>query len=172
MSEKNFFIANGVVSVSCLSLLIWLIYFYQGEASQAKVSLLPAINAMLNSMASVCLIMGYLGIKRGKISFHKTMMVTAFIFSSLFLLCYLYYHQTHGHTPFPGRGWIRPLYFFILISHIILSAVTFPLILTTFYFALSRRIERHKKLAKYTLPLWLYVSVTGILIFFFLKLSS
>ena len=150
--------------------LTWLIYFYQGNStSLTNVSNLPAVNAMLNSGSSLFLIMGFIAIKRNQVLIHRTMMIGALVFSTLFLICYIYYHHIHGNTPFLSQGWIRPIYFFILISHIILSGVILPLILTTFYFAFTNKFERHKKWAKYTLPLWLYVSVTGVLIFFFLK---
>ncbi len=170
--EKIFFILNGIISISAFSFLTWLIYFYQNPSDKGLLtnsSFLPAINATLNSAASICLVMGYLGVRTGKINFHKTMMIMAFVFSSLFLLCYIYYHQSHGNTPFEAQGWVRPIYFFILISHIVLSGLVFPMILTTFYFALTKKIDRHKKIAKFTLPLWMYVSVTGVMIFFFLK---
>ena len=168
--EKIFFIINGLVSLGAFSFLTWLIYFYQNKnGAGLGTSMLPAINATLNTSAGICLVMGYLGIRRGKIKFHKTMMAMAFLFSTLFLLCYIYYHQQHGNTPFTADGLIRPIYFFILVSHIVLSGVVFPMILTTFYFALTNKIKQHRKMAKYTLPLWLYVSVTGVMIFFFLK---
>ena len=100
---------------------------------------------------------------------HMRFNLTAFLTSTLFLISYVIYHNFHGSTPFPGQGIIRPVYFFILISHIILSALVMPLILTSFYLAFSDKIRLHRKVSKVTLPVWLYVSVTGVLIFVILR---
>jgi putative membrane protein len=99
-------------------------------------------------------------------------MLGAFASSTLFLVGYVVYHIYHGDSRFPGQGWIRPVYFTILISHIVLSAAALPLVLTTFYLALTRRLEAHKKAARITYPIWLYVSVTGVTIFFLLRAYS
>jgi putative membrane protein len=99
-------------------------------------------------------------------------MVAAFASSSLFLVSYVVYHALHGDTPFRGTGWIRPVYFFILISHIVLSVVVLPMVFTTFFFSLTRQFRRHRRIARWTLPLWLYVSVTGVLVFALLKVFN
>jgi len=100
------------------------------------------------------------------------LMVSALVSSALFLITYVVYHNAHGDTPFQGAGLIRPIYFFILISHILLTTVALPLILVTFFFALTSKFDAHMKIARITLPAWLYVSVTGVLIFFLLKIFS
>ena len=99
------------------------------------------------------------------------LMVAAFLASALFLVGYLAYHYVHGDTKYLGQGWLRPVYFFILISHILTSALALPLCLTTLFFALRRRFDRHRRIARIALPIWLYVSVTGVLVFFFLRAS-
>jgi putative membrane protein len=130
---------------------------------------LPAINAALNGLALCLLITGYVFIKRGKqIRFHKFCMISAFITSSAFLVSYLVYHYQVGSVPFAGQGWVRPLYFIILISHIILAGLIPPLALVTLYLGLRGEFSRHVRIARWTWPTWLYVSVTGVLIYWML----
>lgn len=131
-------------------------------------SSLPSINAALNATSAVLLTLGYFLIRRKRVNAHKRVMVSAFSVSTLFLVSYLYYHYHHGSTPFPGRGWIRPVYFIILISHLILAAAILPLALVTLYRAWRGQFSRHKRIARWTFPLWLYVSVTGVLIYWML----
>jgi len=159
-----------LISVFAFLFLIWLIYFREAtETTAGWVSQLPALNALLNSTSTILIILGYIAIRRQEFIKHMKLMLTAFVTSSLFLISYLLYHNFVGHTPFPGEGWIRPIYFFILITHIILSAFVVPLVLTSFYFAYSGKFGTHRKVSKWTLPIWLYVSVTGVMIFFILN---
>lgn len=161
----------GAVSAAALAFLIWLIYFNQAQLfNPAAVAFLPAVNATLNGASAVCLVLGLVAIKGGARERHKRFMLAAFGFSALFLVSYLVYHAAHGDTKFMGAGLVRPIYFLILISHIALSAVALPLILTTFWFSLTGRFATHRKVARVTFPLWLYVSVTGVAIFALLKL--
>ncbi len=150
--------------------LIWLIYFREtaGETA-AWVANLPALNALLNSASTILILAGFAAIRKRRFVTHMKFMLTAFVTSSLFLISYLLYHNFVGHTPFPGEGWIRPVYFFILITHIILSAFVVPLVLTSYYLAFSGKFSTHRKVSKWTLPIWLYVSVTGVVIFFILN---
>ena len=129
---------------------------------------IPAINATLNAFSTFCLVAGFLSIKKKKISLHKTFMISAFIFSAFFLGFYLFYHAHVGSKAFPDLGFIKTIYLAILIPHIILAAVMVPLIFTTFYYAIRGNFLKHKKWAKITLPIWLYVSLTGILIYLML----
>jgi putative membrane protein len=99
-------------------------------------------------------------------------MISAFIVSALFLMSYVYYHSQVGDTKFLGEGWIRPVYFFILITHIVLSMIVFPMVLSTIYFGLTDKRATHRKIARITLPIWLYVSATGVIIFFMLRANS
>ena len=128
-------------------------------------SLLPTINAVLNGTCAVLLVAGYLFIRRKAVQAHRACMATAFLFSVLFLISYLTYHAVHGSTRFPGTGWVRPAYFAILISHTVLAVVIVPLVIRTFYLALRNRFEAHRRIARWTLPLWLYVSVTGVVVY-------
>lgn len=159
-----------LISASIFLFLVWLIYFKDSSMySSPLIGSLPALNALLNSTSTVLLLFGYRAILKGRYLNHMRFNLTAFFTSGLFLISYVIYHNFHGSTPFPGQGWIRPVYFTILISHIILSALLMPLILTSFYLAFSGKIKKHRKVSKFTLPIWLYVSVTGVTIFFMLR---
>jgi putative membrane protein len=129
---------------------------------------LPLVNAMLNGIATVLLIVGYVCIRRRRIAAHRAAMVAAFATSVLFLVSYLVYHAQVGSRPFPGRGAIRGVYFVILITHIILAATIPPLAGVTLWRAYRGRFDRHVKVARWTLPLWLYVSITGIVVYWML----
>ncbi|MCC5612845.1 DUF420 domain-containing protein [Nostoc sp. CHAB 5834] len=129
-------------------------------------SYLPHVNAIINSITALLLLMGLYFIRQKNVAAHKRTMLMAFVLGSLFLVCYILYHITHESTPFGGEGWIRPVYYFLLISHIVLSIVVVWFVLRAVYFALSGQIARHKKTVKYTFPIWLYVSVTGVIVYF------
>lgn len=133
-----------------------------------NVSDLPTLNALLNTLSAVCILAGYRAIKRKDVYRHRMMMLAALVASALFLTSYLYYHYQVGSVPFPGQGLIRPVYFAILISHIILAAVILPMVLRTVYLAVSGQIERHRRIARWTFPLWMYVSVTGVVVYLML----
>jgi putative membrane protein len=131
-------------------------------------TVLPAVNATLNAIATVCLAVGWVFIRRRDMRRHRAAMISAFVMSSLFLVSYLVYHANVGSVPFQGQGAIRYVYFAILITHIILAALILPLALLTLSRALSQKFDRHRKIARWTLPIWLYVSVTGVLIYLML----
>jgi uncharacterized membrane protein YozB (DUF420 family) len=133
-----------------------------------EVTDLPALNACLNSISTILLGAGYYFIRRREIARHKMSMIAAFVCSILFLTSYLIYHYHVGSIPFTGRGWIRPVYFTILITHIILAAAIVPLALITLYRAWRGQFDRHKRIARWTWPLWMYVSVTGVVIYLML----
>jgi uncharacterized membrane protein YozB (DUF420 family) len=132
------------------------------------VSSLPALNASLNAAASVLLLIGYLLIRRKKVAAHRAAMAAALSVSTLFLASYLYYHYHVGSVRFTGVGWIRPVYFTILISHVVLAVTILPLALVTVTRALRADFARHRRIARITLPLWFYVSVTGVVIYWML----
>jgi putative membrane protein len=132
------------------------------------ISYLPHLNAILNSTSALFLIAGYRFIRAGFIRAHRNCQVTALAASVLFLTSYLTYHYFHGDTPFPGQGIVRPFYFTILISHVILAIVIVPLVLITVYRAARGDFPRHRSIARWTLPLWLYVSVTGVIVYLML----
>lgn len=131
-------------------------------------SVFPKINATLNGCSTVLLVTGRMLIARKKMAAHRTVMLTALGSSSLFLISYLYYHAHVGSVHFRGTGWSRPVYFSILISHTILAAVIVPMVIVTLSRALGRHFEQHRAIARWTFPLWLYVSVTGVVIYFML----
>ena len=128
----------------------------------------PALNAALNGASAILLSMGYLMIRRGRVLAHKSCMGLALISSTVFLISYLVYHVRVGSVAFRGQGWIRPVYFILLASHTILAAAILPLALITLSRALREQFDRHKRIARWTLPLWLYVSITGVVIYFLL----
>jgi putative membrane protein len=158
------------VSVAALLLLVGVIYGH-GRAADvpAWVSALPALNALLNATSAVFLVLAYRAIRRKDVVAHSRRILVALGASALFLVSYIAYHSVHGDTHFAGTGLIRPVYFFILVSHVLLSAVALPLIFFSLFFSLSGRFPQHRSVARYTFPIWLYVSVTGVLVFFLLR---
>jgi putative membrane protein len=130
------------------------------------------LNAVLNGAAAVALCFGFYFIQRREISSHRNSMILAFVFSSLFLISYIANHAIHGDTRFPGHGGVRNLYLGILASHVLLSIVALPMVLTTFFFSLTGRFAMHRRIARFTFPIWLYVSVTGVVVFLFLKVYA
>jgi uncharacterized membrane protein YozB (DUF420 family) len=134
----------------------------------AQYAIFPVINASLNGASTILLVIGRWFIARGRIAAHRVTMITAVITSTLFLISYLYYHSHVGSVRFQGTGWARPVYFAILISHVVLAAVIVPLVIITLSRALRERFDRHRAIARWTFPLWLYVSITGVLVYFML----
>jgi len=134
----------------------------------ADYSIFPKINATLNGCSAVLLVTGRVLIARGKMAAHRAVMLTAVATSSLFLVSYLYYHYHVGSVHFRGTGWTQPLYFTILISHTTLAVVIVPMVLITLTRALREQFDRHRAIARWTFPLWLYVSVTGVVVYLML----
>lgn len=167
-SDRSFYIFNAVLSVSALAFLAYLLLIRRGEGAGVDLRFLPAVNAALNAVSASCLIAGYVAVRRGARRLHKYLMVAAFVASALFLACYVAYHYAHGDTKFTGVGAIRVVYFAILITHVLLSMPVVPLALAALYFAAKQQYARHKKVTRIALPIWLYVSITGVIIFFML----
>jgi len=161
--------AIAALSVVVTAFLVWLVYFKGTVAAPQWILALPAANALLNSLSAVCLVLGYRNIRRGNRRVHMRFMVSAVIFSGLFLISYITYHYFHGDTKFPGQGLIRPVYFALLISHILLSVVALPLVFATLWYATRKQFGFHRRVARWTFPIWLYVSVTGVIVFLVLK---
>jgi uncharacterized membrane protein YozB (DUF420 family) len=126
---------------------------------------LPAVNATLNAISGVLLFTGYLLIRARRIDLHRRFMLAAFATSSLFLVCYVVYHAQVGSVAFTRQGFVRPLYFSILVTHVTLAAAVLPLAVVTLSRALAQRYPKHRSIARWTLPIWLYVSVTGVLVY-------
>jgi putative membrane protein len=138
---------------------------YNGGVTPASPSVLPFVNALLNAGSAVCLVTGYLFIRRRRIAAHRAAMLSAFTFSTLFLISYVTYHLQAGSRPYGGAGVMRVIYFVLLISHVVLAVAIVPLALATLRRAWRGEFVRHARLARRTLPLWLYVSVTGVVIY-------
>lgn len=165
----------GIIGVSVLAslFLVWLVYYHQPvDLAGTHLAFLPALNAILNACCTVALVVGFRFILRGEISAHRASMFTAFLFSSLFLVSYITNHALHGDARFPpGHPVARFFYLWILLlPHILASVVALPLILITFFFSLTGRFPLHRKIARYTFPLWLYVSVSGVIVYGMLAL--
>jgi uncharacterized membrane protein YozB (DUF420 family) len=124
-----------------------------------------ALNASLNGTSGILLACGYAAIRSGKVAVHKTFMICAFVVSSVFLASYLIYHYRVGHVPFQGQGWVRPFYFVLLSTHTFLAIVIVPMILVTLRRAWLQRFDKHRIIARWTLPLWFYVCVTGVIVY-------
>ena len=133
---------------------------------------LPAVNASLNAISAVLLTIGYVLIRRRRIQQHRRVMLGAFTVSCLFLVGYVIYHYNVGSKPFPGQGPIRTVYFFVLITHIVLAALVPPMAIVTLVRGLRERFDAHARLARWTLPIWLYVSVTGVIVYWMLYRMS
>jgi putative membrane protein len=165
----------GIIALSLAAtlFLFWLIYVHAApEAYANRLLFLPSLDALTNGMAAISLIVGYYFITQRNIRAHRRAMITAFIFSTVFLVSYVVNHALHGDTLYQGHGTLRTVYFAILISHIMLCTVALPMVLITFFFSLSGRIPQHRKIARYTLPIWLYVSVTGVVVFAMLHAAA
>ena len=155
----------GVSAVASL-FLCWLVYYHPpSDVTGTHLAFLPALNAILNASSAVALVIGFIHIRAGRIRAHRASMFTAFIFSSVFLATYITNHALHGDMRFHGTGVSRAVYFPLLISHITLSVVALPMILITFFLSLSGRFPAHRRLARITFPIWLYVSVTGVIVY-------
>jgi putative membrane protein len=162
-----------VVSGLAVSFLLWLLYMHHASADfVGRWMFLPALNALLNGLCALTLCVGLYFIKRHKREAHRRSMLLAFVFSSAFLVSYIVNHALHGDTIFPGHGPVRTLYLTILGSHVILSIVALPMVLTTFFFSLTGRFAMHRRIARFTFPIWLYVSITGVAVFVFLKVYA
>jgi putative membrane protein len=168
----------AIVSILAISLaatlfLLWLIYLHPAsDPSGVQLAFLPALNAVLNGLSAIALLIGYSFIRSRRIAAHRASMFTAFGFSTLFLLSYILHHKLHGDVLYPAHADFRTVYLWLLGSHIILAVVALPMILVTFFFSLSGRIPMHRKIARWTFPIWLYVSVTGVITYVMLRLAQ
>ena len=161
------------ISAAATLFLFWLIYEHPAaDTSHVRLAFLPALNALLNGLSATALLVGFTFIRARKIAAHRAAMITAFLFSTLFLCSYILHHYLHGDVRYPLHAAYRSLYLPILASHILLSVIALPLILVTFFFSLSGRFLQHRKIARLTFPLWLYVSVTGVITYVMLRLAQ
>lgn len=165
----------GLITGVVIGLVIWM-YIHPGYKAEFDAAfpgfdktILPAINATINSLVSILLLLALWFIKNKNIDAHKTCTLSATFLSVLFLLCYVFYHNIADNTKYGGEGAMRLIYFFILITHVFLAAAVFPFILMTLFRALTNQFEQHRKIAKYTWYVWFYVSVTGVLVYAMIK---
>lgn len=153
-----------------LSAAVGIIYITpKFEVAEGSLDFLPALNASINATVSVLLIVGVVLIKSGKKEAHQMVMTTAIALSALFLVSYVLYHTTHESTSYGGEGMMRYFYFFILITHIILAIVIVPLVLISYARAWSEQFDKHRKIARITFPIWLYVSITGVIVYWMIS---
>jgi putative membrane protein len=154
------------VSAAASALICWLVYFHAPtDVSGTHLRSLPFVNAILNGLSTIALIVGFIFIRSRQIAKHRASMFSAFFFSSIFLVSYLVNFTLHGETKFNRLSTWWPFYWKLLTSHIILSVIALPLILITFFLSLTGRFPAHRKLARYTFPIWLYVSLTGVIVY-------
>jgi putative membrane protein len=164
---RSFLAFNAAVSAAALAFLAWLLLFHGGfRGGGVDLSFMPAVNASFNATSAVLLLAGRLAIARKNAELHKRLMVAAFAVSGLFLLGYVAYHFVHGDTKYAGG--FRGVYLSVLATHVLASMTVLPLALTAFWFAARREFQRHAKVTRVLWPVWLYVSVTGVAVFFML----
>ena len=156
----------GIVVPVLVAILFYFKGLFQIEGAAAHLYWLPALNAGLNSLTAVALLTGFYFIRRKNVLAHRASMLTAFGLGALFLVSYVVYHSQVASTHFGGAGAARAIYFFLLLTHISLAVVTVALVLFTLYFALTGQYTKHQAIAKWTFPVWLYVSITGVIVYF------
>lgn len=169
-STKTINIVITIISILIPSLIIAMLKIAPPEITHnVNLSIFPKFNACVNTGTTICLLVGLFFIKNKKSNAHRLAMISALILSCVFLTSYVIYHTLNAEdSKFLGTGFIRPIYFFILISHIVLSTIVLPFILKTFSFAFQNDFVSHKKWAKFTFPMWLYVAITGVLVYVFM----
>jgi putative membrane protein len=170
ISERTINIIIAVISIVVPAIVIFLLKLTPPDVKLSiDLNFFPKLNAIINTLTTLCLLAGFYFIRQKDILKHRFAMMSALVLSSLFLLSYIFYHTLKGEdTRFGGVGFIRYVYYFVLVTHIILAMIILPLVLKTFSKALLGRISEHRQWAKWTFPLWLYVSVTGVLVYVFL----
>lgn len=165
--SNNMKYKNLIILVSILIPIVVAILYYTPvlDLKGVDLSFLPLVNAIINGTTAVLLVTAVVAIKKKNIALHKKLMLSALVLSVIFLLSYVLYHASHESTPYGGEGALKLIYFTILISHIVLAAVIVPLVLITLVRALSEKFDKHRKIARITFPLWLYVAITGVVIY-------
>lgn len=158
----------AALSLAVSALVVVVLYAFPGRAVPGEAGVLPTLNAVLNGSAGAFLVLGFALIRKKQVRAHRAAMLTAFGLSSAFLVTYLLHHAQVGSVPFKGQGMLRALYFALLIPHVVLAAAVVPLALLTIFRGWTNRIAAHRRIARITLPIWLFVSVSGVLIYFML----
>ncbi len=170
MKDRSINVAIAIVSVAIPTVVLVLFYLKPPELKISfDLRILPAFNASLNFCTAILLITGFYFIRNKKVRSHRICMITAFCFSALFLICYVTYHALTEPTSYGGSGIVRNIYYFILLTHIVLAAVIVPLVLITLVRGLQQKFDKHRRIARWTFPLWLYVAVTGVVVYLMLS---
>ena len=160
------------ISAAATLFLFWLIYVHPAtDTARVRFAFLPALNAVFNGLSATALLIGFTFIRARRIAAHRASMITAFAFSTLFLVSYILHHALHGDVRYPAQAALRSFYLPLLASHILLAVIALPMVLVTFFFSLTGRFPQHRKIARWTFPLWLYVSVTGVITYAMLRLA-
>jgi putative membrane protein len=164
----------AILAISAVAtlFLFWLIYLHPAsDTGSVRFAFLPALNAVFNGLSATALLIGFTFVRARRIPAHRASMLTAFAFSTLFLVGYIAHHALHGDVRYPAHAALRSVYLPLLASHIVLAVITLPMVLVTFFFSLTGRFPQHRKIARWTFPLWLYVSVTGVVTYVMLRLA-
>ena len=172
--DRPFWVVNGIVSTIALAVLAYLLLIRGGSrsASSSDLDFMPAVNAFFNASSATLLVLAVRAVRRGDQKRHRNLVMGAFAASALFLAGYLAYHYVHGDTKYPGTGPVRIAYLLFLASHVLLSIQVVPLCLAAFYYALKGRFATHRKITRVLYPVWLYVSVTGVFVFIWLRFAA
>lgn len=165
MSDKKVFQVILALSIVVFAVVVVLYSLPKQDVIPEWAKLLPTLNASLNGSCSILLLVSFWAIKNKRVTLHKQLNITAFVLSALFLVSYIVFHAFGVETKFPADNPLRPIYLFILLTHIILAAIVLPMVLTSFYFGLQGKIDLHRKVSKFTFPVWLYVTVTGVVVY-------
>ncbi|MFD2517777.1 DUF420 domain-containing protein [Salinimicrobium flavum] len=166
------FMIPAITGISVLVPVLVLLLMYLPERYNfigVEMGTFPFFHAILNFCTAMLLIAGYYAMRLGELKWHRNLMITAFVLSAVFLVSYVISKISNDPVPYGGEGFMRPLYFFILITHILLSAIIVPLVLFTMYRGLTGEVIKHRKIARYTFPVWLYVAITGVLVYLFMS---
>ncbi|MHC4393218.1 MAG: DUF420 domain-containing protein [Planctomycetota bacterium] len=173
LRNRTALLVIGAVSAALCGFIFWLVYVFKAKGgAPAWAASLPGLNACFNAASTALLITSLLAIRKGNVRAHVGFIAAALAASALFLAGYVINYTFQGDSKFPGTGWIRPVYFTVLISHILLSMAVVPLVLTTVYYAITRQLARHRRIARWTAPIWLYVSITGVAIYLMLRAAG
>lgn len=165
MNDKSVFRIIMVMSVVVFGLIVFLYTLPKAEDIPVWATKLPLLNACMNGTCFVLLLASLAAVKKKNIALHKKLNITAFVLSALFLLSYVTFHSFGVETKFPADNPIRPFYLVILLTHILLAAIVLPLILVSFYFGLTEKIEKHRKIVRFSYPIWLYVTLSGVIVY-------
>jgi putative membrane protein len=171
-ADRAFAVFALVFSAIAVAIIGWLLLGRDGGGSTLDVRFLPAVNASLNATSAALLVAGWVAIRRKNRVLHQRLMISAFAVSALFLVSYLVYHYVHGDTRYPGEGALRVAYLLLLASHVLLSLPVVPLALLAFWFAYRKNFVTHRRITRVLAPVWVYVSVTGVLVYLMLKSAT